>query len=133
MFSLVMLILMYFFEIDKIETGAFNPTGLRTLRVLRPLRTINHLPGLKALVIALLRSVPLLRDSLILIVFYFIVFGSLALACFSRARSLARSLARSHARVTLSPHQATPGSSSGWGCSSKNVTTLPSELMRARR
>ena len=130
MFSLVMLILMYFFEIDKIETGAFNPTGLRTLRVLRPLRTINHLPGLKALVTALLRSVPLLRDSLILIVFYFIVFGpSPALACFSRARSLARS----HARVTLLPHQATPGSSSGWGCSSKNVTTLPSELMRARR
>ena len=51
MFSLVMLILMYFFEIDKIETGAFNPTGLRTLRVLRPLRTINHLPGLKVSVL----------------------------------------------------------------------------------
>ena len=74
-FSLVMLLLIYFFKVDEISTGGFNPTGLRTLRVLRPLRTINHLPGLKALVTALLRSVPLLRDSLILIVFYFIVFG----------------------------------------------------------
>jgi len=65
--------------LGSVDEGGVNLTFLRTLRVFRPLRTITHLPGLKALVEALALSLPLLRDALILISFFFVVFGYMGL------------------------------------------------------
>ena len=75
---LIMFIKVAFPDWDS-GNGGLNLTFLRTLRVFRPLRTITHLPGLKALVEALALSLPLLRDALILIFFFFIVFGYMGL------------------------------------------------------
>lgn len=55
--------------------GVKNYSGLRMFRVLRPLRTITHLAGLRVIVNALLRSIPLLMNTLIICLFYFLVFG----------------------------------------------------------
>ena len=52
-----------------------NFQGLRTFRVLRPLRTITHLEGLRVVVNALLLSLPLLVNTLLVCVFYFLIFG----------------------------------------------------------
>ena len=49
--------------------------GLRVLRVLRPLRSITRLEGLKVIVNSLLASLPLLGNTLIVVAFYFLIFG----------------------------------------------------------
>ena len=50
-------------------------SSLRVLRVLRPLRTISSIKGLKILMQALFTAVPLLIDTLTVMVFYFIIGG----------------------------------------------------------
>ena len=45
------------------------------LRVLRPLRSITRLEGLKVIVNSLLASLPLLGNTLIVVAFYFLIFG----------------------------------------------------------
>ena len=39
-------------------SGSVNISGIRALRVLRPLRTINKLPGLKLLITSVMDAVP---------------------------------------------------------------------------
>ncbi|XP_035662883.1 sodium channel protein type 2 subunit alpha-like isoform X1 [Branchiostoma floridae] len=56
-----------------------NLSALRTFRVLRALKTISVVPGLKTLVSALIQSVINLRDVLILTVFALCVFALVAL------------------------------------------------------
>jgi hypothetical protein len=53
--------------------GSFS--GLRAFRVLRPLKTVSRLAGLKVIVNALMASLPLLFNTLIVVSFYFVVFG----------------------------------------------------------
>lgn len=50
-------------------------SGLRAFRVLRPLKTVSRLEGLKVLVNALLASLPMLCNTLIVCGFYFVIFG----------------------------------------------------------
>ena len=45
------------------------------MRVLRPLRTISTVKGLKILMQALFSAIPLLVDTLTVIMFYFIIAG----------------------------------------------------------
>jgi hypothetical protein len=45
------------------------------LRVLRPLRTISSIKGLKILMQALFTAIPLLIDTLTVMLFYFIIGG----------------------------------------------------------
>ena len=55
--------------------SSINFTSLRSFRVLRPLRTISNIEGLKLLVSALFSALPLLRDTIIVLIFFFIIYG----------------------------------------------------------
>ena len=57
--------------------GTGNLSGLRTARALKPLKTIQGVPGMRMLVSTLLDSIPLLIDILILLVWLFCIFGIL--------------------------------------------------------
>jgi len=55
--------------------GGINLGVLRSFRVLRPLRTISGVEGLRIIVSALVSSLPLLRDTIIVLIFFFIIFA----------------------------------------------------------
>jgi hypothetical protein len=58
-----------------LTSNKINLSSLRSFRVLRPLRTISGVPGLKVIVQSLLASMKLLKDTLILLAFFFLVFA----------------------------------------------------------
>jgi hypothetical protein len=58
-----------------VSSGSLNLGVLRSFRVLRPLRTISGIEGLRILVSALLSAMPLLRDTLLILFFFFFVMG----------------------------------------------------------
>ncbi|KAL4477034.1 hypothetical protein ABPG72_011731 [Tetrahymena utriculariae] len=60
-----------------------NLSALRSLRVLRPLKSITKIKALKQLIQALLSSIPLLKDSIIILSFFFIIFGIAGLQLFT--------------------------------------------------
>ena len=60
--------------IPGVGTGK-GTTALRTIRALRPLRTITRVPGLRALVGALIASMPMMLDVFVLFGFLFTLFG----------------------------------------------------------
>eukprot|EP01065_Artemidia_motanka_P019341 TRINITY_DN22979_c0_g1_i1.p1 TRINITY_DN22979_c0_g1~~TRINITY_DN22979_c0_g1_i1.p1 ORF type:complete len:1900 (+),score=689.80 TRINITY_DN22979_c0_g1_i1:56-5701(+) len=62
--------------------GVGNYSAVRVLRVLRPLRSINGIPGLKDIVNALFQSVLELFHVLMLVLFFFLVFGILGVQLF---------------------------------------------------
>ena len=53
----------------------FNLTVLRAFRVLRPLKTIKSIKHLKMLLTALFSSISLLKDTMIILVFFYIIFA----------------------------------------------------------
>ena len=55
------------------ESDGFNPASLRAFRVLRPLRAISSIKGLKVLMVALFSAMPLLRDTLLILLFFFLI------------------------------------------------------------
>jgi hypothetical protein len=55
--------------------GSFNMGSLRAFRVLRPLKTISSIKGLKVLMQALFQAMPLLRDTIIILLFFFAIFA----------------------------------------------------------
>jgi hypothetical protein len=57
--------------------GSVNISGIRTLRVLRPLRTINKLPGLKLLITSVMDAIPMLLNTLFGFLIYFLIFDIL--------------------------------------------------------
>jgi len=65
----------YFSIFAASENGGMNLNVLRSFRVLRPLRTISSIEGLKVLVTALLSALPLLRDTIIILIFFFLIFA----------------------------------------------------------
>ena len=60
-----------------------NLSGMRSFRVLRPLKSITNIPGLKKLVVALMYSVKQLRDSFIVLYFFYLIFAIAGLQLFS--------------------------------------------------
>ena len=60
-----------------------NYTAIRTVRVLRPLRTITGVEGMRVLVSTLMRSIPMLLDVLLLCAFAFFIFGIIGVQTFS--------------------------------------------------
>lgn len=58
-----------------IDTRSIKLSVLRAFRVLRPLRTITSIEGLKLLVAALISALPLLRDTVIILIFFFMIFA----------------------------------------------------------
>lgn len=57
------------------QGSEFSLGSLRTFRVLRPLKTISNIRGLKVLMTALFSAMPLLKDTLIILQFFFITFA----------------------------------------------------------
>jgi len=55
--------------------GGFSPASLRVFRVLRPLKAISSVKGLKVLMVALFSAMPLLRDTLLILLFFFVIFA----------------------------------------------------------
>ena len=55
---------------------------LRVLRVLRPLRSVKRVPSMRRLVTIMLRSLPELGNTLIFMMFFFIVFGIIGIQTF---------------------------------------------------
>lgn len=53
----------------------FSPASLRVFRVLRPLKAISSVKGLKVLMVALFSAMPLLRDTLLILLFFFVIFA----------------------------------------------------------
>ena len=60
-----------------------NVSALRTIRLLRPLRTINKVPEMKILVNSIIKSLPLLVDILLLFGFFLILFGIIGLQSYA--------------------------------------------------
>lgn len=66
---------------DTIQVGAqqqesgVDLAGLRVFRVIRPLKTISSVKGLKVLMQALISSIPLLKDTIIILLFFFTVYS----------------------------------------------------------
>jgi hypothetical protein len=63
--------------------GGVNLSGLRALRVLRPLRTISTVKALKTLLTALFSALPLLLDTLFILLFFFLIFAISGLQLYS--------------------------------------------------
>jgi hypothetical protein len=54
-----------------------NVSAVRSLRVLRPLRTLSLLPAMKHLINTMLAALPMLGNVMLLSMFLFVVFGIL--------------------------------------------------------
>lgn len=55
--------------------GGFNVSGLRTFRVARPLKSISSIKGLKVLIVAVLSALPMLKDTILILLFFFVIFS----------------------------------------------------------
>lgn len=55
--------------------GGLSLNSLRAFRVLRPLRAITSIKGLQVLVLSVLSSLPLLRDTMMVLLSFFLVFA----------------------------------------------------------
>jgi hypothetical protein len=62
--------------------GAADFSALRALRVLRPLRSVNHLPGLRLLVKSMMESLPQLANAILGFLLYFVSFTLLGIQLF---------------------------------------------------
>ncbi|KAG2495837.1 hypothetical protein HYH03_006076 [Edaphochlamys debaryana] len=60
-----------------------NLTAIRTIRALRPLRTVNRVRGMKVLVTTIFGSLPMLMDVFVLCAFTFFMFGIVAVQLFA--------------------------------------------------
>jgi hypothetical protein len=63
-------------------TGGVNTSVFRTIRVLRPLRSIGMMPGVRILIDALIMSLPGLSTLVVLIAFVYAIFGILGVQLF---------------------------------------------------
>lgn len=64
----------YFEDTDApSDSGSFSISGLRAFRVMRPLKTISSVKGLKVLMQALFQAMPLLGDTLSILCFFFAI------------------------------------------------------------
>jgi hypothetical protein len=57
------------------EKSSLSVSSLRTFRVLRPLKTISSIKGLKVLIVAVLSALPMLKDTIFILMFFFIIFS----------------------------------------------------------
>ena len=55
--------------------GGASLSGLRAFRVLRPLRFVNNIEGLRVIVSAIMSAIPELQDTIIVLFFFFLIFA----------------------------------------------------------
>ena len=58
---------------DEDEGSGIDLAGLRVFRVMRPLKTVSSVKGLKVLMQALMSAIPLLKDTVIILGFFFLI------------------------------------------------------------
>ena len=63
--------------------GGGNVSGIRTLRALKPLRTISGVPGLRVLVTTIIDSMPFVGNACLILVWLFFVFGVVGIDMFA--------------------------------------------------
>ena len=90
-----------------VSTGS-GTTAVRTARVLRPLRTITRVPGLKKIVGSLIESLPLLFDVMLLCGFLFLLYGIIGVELLNGQMSLG-CWQVSNWNTTLDPTYSGPG------------------------
>ena len=59
----------------EVDSEGFSVGAFRAFRVLRPLKTISSVKGLKVLMNALFSAIPLLQDTMVILMFFFIIFS----------------------------------------------------------
>lgn len=59
----------------EVKESSFSVSGLRVFRVLRPLKTISSVKGLRVLIVAVISALPLLKDTITILLFFFIIFA----------------------------------------------------------
>ena len=55
--------------------GGTSLGGLRAFRVLRPLRFVNNIKGLKSIVQSVMKAIPVLKDTVLVLFFFFLIFA----------------------------------------------------------
>lgn len=60
---------------ENVNQGGLSLNSLRAFRVLRPLRAITSIKGLQVLVLSVLSALPLLQDTILVLLSFFIVFS----------------------------------------------------------
>ena len=60
---------------EMMGIGGSSASGLRAFRVLRPLRFVNNIEGLKIIVSSVMLAIPLLSDTIIVLFFFFLIFA----------------------------------------------------------
>jgi hypothetical protein len=60
---------------DSPKEGGLSLNSLRAFRVLRPLRAITSIKGLQVLVLSVLSALPLLQDTILVLMSFFLVFS----------------------------------------------------------
>lgn len=72
--------------LSYVQLGDFgNYTAIRAVRILRPLRTVTRIQGMKVLVETMLTAIPQLLDVLVLCAFIYLVFGIIAVQLWAGA------------------------------------------------
>ena len=109
------------YGLQNIEgTEGFSFTSLRVFRVLRPLKTISSIKGLKVLMTALFSAIPLLKDTLVILLFFFIIFaigGTQLLTGVLKQKCIAIQTGQPHPDDLLCGAQICPG---GYFCGKSN-------------
>ena len=55
--------------------GGASLSGLRAFRVLRPLRFVNNIEGLRVIVQSIMAAIPVLKHTIIVLFFFFLIFA----------------------------------------------------------
>ena len=55
--------------------GTSSFSGLRAFRVLRPLRFVNNIQGLKSIVQSAMKAIPVLKHAILVLFFFFLIFA----------------------------------------------------------
>lgn len=102
-----------------------NISAMRTVRVLRPLRTITGVEGMRMLVSTLLKSLPMLLDVLILCAFLFLIFGTIGVQTFAGVLRQRCGIPAGDVAANGVLHNVTSSVSVGEGICGDRIVTLP--------
>ena len=60
---------------EMVSGGGASVSGLRAFRVLRPLRFVNNIQGLKVIVSSVIGAIPVLKNTIVVLFFFFLIFA----------------------------------------------------------
>ena len=74
-FFIIMSAYLSMMQSDKGKEGGIQLSSLRAFRVLKPLRAVNNVPGLRLIMSSILSALPLLKDTIVVLMFFFLIFA----------------------------------------------------------